>query len=230
MTSIGVTRQADGDIIRDDLCAHRITPTVMSTLATPTLRSPSDRAPATASTRSTASRRTRDRARSSASGFRSKTRSYASARLSVELIEQQRSCDAPCFPGLRQLAGARAGRVIVQLSEEGASSSFSPLGDRRALPREESWHDSCDQCERHVERREGPKASRRYRFVARGIAEALHAVGAGATYLRASQIARDRAHRFALTPRPARCASQTTGSCLPTGSRSLPARGSRRAR
>jgi hypothetical protein len=64
------------------------------------------------------------------------------------------------------------------------------------LPREESWHDSCEQCERHVERREGPKAPRHYQFVARGIAEALQAVGAGATYMRASRIARERARRF----------------------------------
>jgi hypothetical protein len=64
------------------------------------------------------------------------------------------------------------------------------------LPREESWHDSCEQCERHVERREGPKAPRHYQFVARGIAEALQAVGAGASYMRASRVARDRARRF----------------------------------
>jgi len=64
------------------------------------------------------------------------------------------------------------------------------------LPREESWQDSCDQCERHVERREGPQAPRHFQFVARGIAEALQAVGAGATYMRASRVARDRAHRF----------------------------------
>jgi hypothetical protein len=64
------------------------------------------------------------------------------------------------------------------------------------LPREESWHDSCEHCERHVERREGPKAPRHYQFVARGIAEALHAVGAGASYRHAAWVARDRAHRF----------------------------------
>jgi hypothetical protein len=64
------------------------------------------------------------------------------------------------------------------------------------LPREESWHEACEQCERHLERREGPKAPRHYQFVARGIAEALHAVGAGATYRRASRVARDRARRF----------------------------------
>jgi hypothetical protein len=77
----------------------------------------------------------------------------------------------------------------------------SPKGARphvftELLPREESWHDSCEQCERHVERREGPKAPRHYQFVARGIAEALQAVGAGATYMRASRMARDRAQRF----------------------------------
>jgi len=64
------------------------------------------------------------------------------------------------------------------------------------LPREESWRDSCDHCERRVERRDGPKAPRHYQFVARGIAEALGAVGAGATYMRASRVARDRARRF----------------------------------
>ena len=64
------------------------------------------------------------------------------------------------------------------------------------LAREESWLESCEQCERHVERREGPKAPRHYQFVARGIAESLHAVGAGASYMRASRVARDRARRF----------------------------------
>ncbi len=64
------------------------------------------------------------------------------------------------------------------------------------LPREESWHEACEQCERHLERREGPKAPRNYHFVARGIAEALVAVGAGATYMQASRVARDRARRF----------------------------------
>ncbi|MDQ3990258.1 MAG: transposase [Actinomycetota bacterium] len=66
------------------------------------------------------------------------------------------------------------------------------------LPREEAWHGSCDHCERKVERHEGPKAPRRYQFVARGIAEALGAVGAGATYMQASRVARDRARRFRL--------------------------------
>ena len=59
---------------------------------------------------------------------------------------------------------------------EGKPHVFTEL-----LPREEAWRDSCEQCERRVERREGPKAPRHYQFVARGIAEALHAVGAGAS-------------------------------------------------
>lgn len=64
------------------------------------------------------------------------------------------------------------------------------------LPREEAWHGSCEQCEREVARREGPKAPRHYQFVARGIAEALQAVGTGDTYMQASRVARDRARRF----------------------------------
>ncbi len=66
------------------------------------------------------------------------------------------------------------------------------------LPREESWQSSCEHCERSVERREGPQAPRRYQFVAKGIAEALQAVGAGSSYMRASRVTRDRARRFRL--------------------------------
>ena len=73
----------------------------------------------------------------------------------------------------------------------GKSHVFTEL-----LPREEAWHDSCEHCERQVERREGPKAPRHYQFVARGIAEALHAVGSGASYRHAAWVSRDRAHRF----------------------------------
>src|SRR5660398_177656 len=64
------------------------------------------------------------------------------------------------------------------------------------LPREESWHSSCEHCERQLERREGPKAPRHYRFVVAGIAEALQAVGTGSTYMRASRVTRDRARRL----------------------------------
>ena len=73
----------------------------------------------------------------------------------------------------------------------GKSHVFTEL-----LPREESWHGACEHCERDVARREGPKAPRHYQFVARGIAQALHAVGTGDTYMQASRVARDRARRF----------------------------------
>ena len=81
----------------------------------------------------------------------------------------------------------------------------SPRGGRphvftELLPREESWHDACEYCERAVQRREGPKAPRHYQFVARGIAEALRAVGAGASYMHASRVTRERAHRLRCDP------------------------------
>src|SRR5660398_206414 len=89
------------------------------------------------------------------------------------------------------------------------------------LPREESWHSSCEHCERQLERREGPKAPRHYQFVARGIAEALQAVGAGSTYMRASRVTRDRRGASGAILRPASCASRVMASCSPTGWRSL---------
>ena len=42
----------------------------------------------------------------------------------------------------------------------------------------------------------GPHAARKYQFVARGIAEALVAVGAGSTYRDAALVARQRARRL----------------------------------
>lgn len=73
-------------------------------------------------------------------------------------------------------------------------------GFTELLPREEAWRDACDRCERAVARHEGPQAPRKHQFVARGIAEALVAVGSGASYMRASRIARERAHRFRNDP------------------------------
>jgi hypothetical protein len=64
------------------------------------------------------------------------------------------------------------------------------------LPREEAWHDACEICERPVGLHEGPHAARHYQFVARGIAEALVAVGAGASYRQAALVARERARRL----------------------------------
>ncbi len=68
------------------------------------------------------------------------------------------------------------------------------------LPREESWKDACELCERDVDFHEGPHAARKYQFVARGIAEALVAVGAGSTYREAAGVARERARRLRVDP------------------------------
>jgi len=81
-----------------------------------------------------------------------------------------------------------------------------PANDDRAhrftevLPREESWENACHNCERDVELHEGPHAARNYQFVARGIAEALVAVGAGSTYSEAGLVARERAQRLRADP------------------------------
>ncbi len=81
---------------------------------------------------------------------------------------------------------------------------LSANGDRlrftELLPREESWSDACETCEREVELREGPHAARKYQFVARGIAEALVMVGAGSTYRDAALVARERAKRLRVNP------------------------------
>jgi len=68
------------------------------------------------------------------------------------------------------------------------------------LPREESWEDACELCERDVDLHEGPHAARRYQFVARGIAEALVMVGGGSTYRDAALVARERAKRLPVGP------------------------------
>jgi hypothetical protein len=68
------------------------------------------------------------------------------------------------------------------------------------LPREESWSDACESCERDVRLYEGPHAARWYEFVARGIAEALVMVGAGSTYRNAALVARERAKRLRTGP------------------------------
>jgi hypothetical protein len=78
-------------------------------------------------------------------------------------------------------------------------------GDRphrftESLPREESWADAGELCERDVDLHEGPHAARKYQFVARGIAEALKMVGAGSTYRDAALVARERAKRLRSDP------------------------------
>jgi hypothetical protein len=78
-------------------------------------------------------------------------------------------------------------------------------GDRphrftEVLPREESWTSACEACERSVHVSEGPHAARQYQFVARGIAGALKAVGAGSSYREAAFVARERAQRMRADP------------------------------
>jgi hypothetical protein len=68
------------------------------------------------------------------------------------------------------------------------------------LPREESWNDACELCERDVGLHEGPHAVRRYQFVARGIAEALQMVGAGSAYRDAALVVRERSRRPRVGP------------------------------
>ncbi|MEA2189068.1 MAG: transposase domain [Solirubrobacteraceae bacterium] len=68
------------------------------------------------------------------------------------------------------------------------------------LPREESWTSACEVCERAVDGHEGPHAAREYQFVARGIAGALKAVGAGSSYREAAFVARERARRMRTDP------------------------------
>jgi hypothetical protein len=68
------------------------------------------------------------------------------------------------------------------------------------LPREESWADACEVCEREVHFHEGPHAARHYQFVARGIAGALKMVGAGSTYRDAALVSRERARRMRTDP------------------------------
>ena len=131
-------------------------------------------------------------------------------RILEELIlDESTNATAKCtaIRTLRELQGD-------ELPESKSSAAFADLDDWRrlrdvkprrggpqgGLPREESWHGACDYCERRVERREGPKAPRHYQFVARGIAEALAAVGAGGTYMQAARVARDRARRFRFDP------------------------------
>ena len=90
-------------------------------------------------------------------------------------------------------AGHRRQRYKCSPHAGGRPHVFTEL-----LPREESWQSSCEHCERALERREGPKAPRHYQFVARGIAEALRALGAGDSYMHAARVTRDRARRFRL--------------------------------
>jgi hypothetical protein len=64
------------------------------------------------------------------------------------------------------------------------------------LPRQMTASGLCATCERHLAANEGPQTPRKYEFAARQIAEALVAVGAGASYREAAARARQHAGRF----------------------------------
>jgi hypothetical protein len=81
-----------------------------------------------------------------------------------------------------------------------AANGDRPHRFSEPLPREESWADACEACERDVDLHEGPHAARKYQFVARGVAEALKMVGAGSTYRDAALVARERAKRLRADP------------------------------
>jgi hypothetical protein len=92
-------------------------------------------------------------------------------------------------------------------------------GDRphrftEVLPREESWEDACQRCERDVAFHEGPHAAKKYQFVARGIAEALVDLGAGTTYREAALVARERAQRLRVDPSTGEVHSTRHGSLV----------------
>jgi len=76
------------------------------------------------------------------------------------------------------------------------ANSGRPHRFTEPLPREESWVDICEACERDVDLHDGPHAARKYQFVARGIAGALVMVGAGSSYRDAALVARERAKRL----------------------------------
>jgi hypothetical protein len=97
--------------------------------------------------------------------------------------------------GTYGVAGHRRQRYRCFPVDGGRPRVFNEL-----LPREESWRERCETCERGVERHVGPQAARGYQFVGRGIAGALVAVGAGATYRHAALVARGRARRLRVDP------------------------------
>jgi hypothetical protein len=98
------------------------------------------------------------------------------------------------FAGRHGPAGHRRQRYMC-VPADGDRHRFTEL-----LPREESWSDDCVTCERDVGSHEGPHAARHYQFVARGIAESLRMVGAGATYRDTALVARERAKRLRCDP------------------------------
>jgi mutator family transposase len=114
----------------------------------------------------------------------------------------QASCPRPEHAGSRVRFDGQYGKAghRRQLYRCVPANGDAPHRFTEVLPREEAWHDACENCERPVRRHEGPHAARRYQFVARGIAEALQAVGAGTTYRQAGLVARERARRLREDP------------------------------
>ena len=112
------------------------------------------------------------------------------------------SCPRPEHAGSRVRLDGRYGKPghRRQLYRCVPGNGERPHRFTETLPREEAWHGACDTCERPVHSNEGPHAARRYQFVARGIAEALQAVGAGASYRQAGLVARERARRVRSDP------------------------------
>ncbi len=112
------------------------------------------------------------------------------------------SCPRPEHAGSRVRLDGRYGKPghRRQLYRCFPANGERPHRFTELLPREEAWHDACETCERPVYPNEGPHAARHYQFVARGIAEALQAVGAGATYRQAGLVARERADRLRADP------------------------------
>jgi hypothetical protein len=114
----------------------------------------------------------------------------------------QASCPRPEHVGSRVRFDGQYGKPghRRQLYRCVPANGDTPHRFTELLPREEAWHDACETCERPVHLHEGPHAARGYQFVARGIAEALQAVGAGATYRQAALVARERARRLRPDP------------------------------
>jgi hypothetical protein len=92
-----------------------------------------------------------------------------------------------------------------------ADNGDPPHRFTEALPREESWTDDCELCERDVGFHEGPHAARKYQFVARGIAEALQMVGVGCTYREAALVTVSAPSDSGSIRRRASCAARGTG-------------------
>jgi hypothetical protein len=116
--------------------------------------------------------------------------------------EARASCPRPDHAGARVRFDGQYGKPghRRQLYRCLPANGDRPHRFTELLPREEAWHDACETCERPVRSNEGPHAARRYQFVARGIAEALQAVGAGDSYRQTGLVARERARRLRADP------------------------------